>query len=204
MDNSIRKTVEKSAISVDKVYTSNFQKEGTQSAQLRQVITTTAYYPSKQIESNMQDNPFSMSDFNFQEDDYVTSENRVAFIDVPPGVSADDVLAKLPLDSCIYRVLSNYPIITSNQQYAIDTMPNVSLDQFANSQVVRYPKNHAKAGQLVKDSYNKVQYRALFYSNVPKEDQDNRNSNPEEFYASPEIKAELTNNATIITGQEVF
>lgn len=200
----VQKTKERKAILVDRVYTSSLQKSGTQTAQLRQEVVSTASYPTKQISNSHQDNPFAMDDFGFQKKDYVSTEQRVAFIDVPVGLSADDVLGNLPEKSTLYRVLSNRPIITDSQQYAINSIADVSLDTFANRQIVRYPEGNELAGQIVKDFNGKPQYRAVFYSNTPKEDQDLRNSDSEDFYASVQILAELNSNATVVQAQSAL
>jgi len=210
MDNSVRKEVTKSAITIDKVYVADFQKSGSKTAQLRQQIKTVSFYPSKQIKTNLADNPFSLADFNYKEEAFPNVENRVCWIDVPAAItSVEDVLAKLPVDSCIYKIISNQPILTSNQSFAIEE-GLTTMDAFADKQVVRYG-NGAKdnAGQLIEgnlvlDLNDKPQYRQVFFSNTPKGDIDNRTSVADDFYSTPEIVAELTGDASVIAGQEIF
>lgn len=202
MDNSIRKTVNKGAVTIDSLHSTEYQKEGTKTAQLRQVISTTSYYPSKQIKNELQDNPFAMDDFGFTEDEFTNKEERVAFIDVPVAIqTADEVLAKLRPDSCLYRIMSNHPIISSNQDYAIK-QGLITLDQIAEKQVVRYGKGHTQEGQLVKDSNFKPQYRQVFFSLTAKEDIDNRNTVADDYYASPLIQSELTGQ-NVVAGQSL-
>lgn len=203
MENSIRKTTTVGSITVDDVYVSDFQKDGTKTAQLRQVVTTKSYYPSKQISNDLQDNPFDMDDFGFEEQEFTNEENRVCWIDVPTIInSKDDVLAKLPAGSTLYKMMSNHPILTSNQSYAIDE--NIAtMETFANRQVIRFAEGHADAGKLVLDANGKPQYRAVFFAKTVKTDIDKRTSDPEDFYATEEITAELTGTASVIAGQEI-
>ena len=211
MDNSIKKEVTKTAVAVDvDLYTSEFQKDDTQTAQLRQVITTVAWYPSKKIANNLQDNIFAPTEFGFTEESFESEENRVCWINVPTSVSKDDVEGRLPEDCVLYKILSNHPILSEDQVYAIDNIAGITEDTYADKQVVRYPegaKNKAGElveGQIVKDKNNKPQYRAIFFSASPKEDMDRRTSAPDEFYASPEILAELTGTAEVISGQSLI
>lgn len=195
--NSVRKVVTKTAVKAEKIYTTEFQKEGTKTCQLRQVVTTKSYYPSKQIKNNLQDNPFNITDFGFEEQEYTQNENRVAWVDVPAAVeSVDDVEAKLPAEASLYRIMSNRPILTTNQVYAIDEGLR-TMDDFANSQIVRYGENTPEAGQLVLDNNGKPQYRQVFYSSTLKEDVDKRSTSASDFYASEAIKAEMMGAQTV-------
>lgn len=201
MENSIRKTSTKTAITVDKIYASEHQKAGTKTAQLRQVVTNKSFYPSKQISNDLQDNVFSLAEFGFQEKEYTQIENRVCWIDVPSIIeNPDDVVAKIPANATLYRIMSNHPIISSNQEYAISEGLRTMAD-YANSQVVRYGDNHPSAGQLILDDNNKPQYRAIFFSASFKDDVDNRTQEAEDFFASAEIKAEMTGSTNVIAGQ---
>lgn len=204
MENTITKDVHASAVSVDKVYVAEFQKEGTKTAQLRQEITTVTSYPSKQVASNLQNNPFNLSDFGFSTDDYSNTEKRVAWIDIPASISeTTDVLGKISKDSCLYRIMSNSPILSENQKYAIDQGLR-TLDQYADSQVVRYGDNHAQAGQLIKDDAGKPQYRAIFFWNGPKNDVDLRTGQADDFYASASIAAELHGQSTVASQSQML
>jgi len=190
-ENRIRKVVTKTPISVDKVYAGDFQKEGTKSAQIRQAVKTVAFYPSKQVTSNHQDNPFALEEFGFGEKEYENTENRVAWIDVPANCSIDDVLGKLPADAVLFRMMSNRPILTNHQVYSIEANQK-TMDDYANSQVVRFGDSHERAGQLVLDANGKPQYRAIFYSNTAKEDVDGRTEQANDFYASVQINTEMS------------
>lgn len=190
--NGIRKEVSTSAISVDKVYESEYQKEGTLTAQIRQTVTTKSYYPSKSVTNDHQDNIFSSAEFNFEESEYENVENRVAWIDVPVGSTKESVQAKLESfpEATLYKVLSNKPIITDSQNYAIG-QGLTNIDVFANRQAVRFPEGHESEGELALDPSGKVQYRAVFFMSTSKEDQDKRTTEPSESYLSDELKAEL-------------
>lgn len=207
VDNRIRKEVSKGGLDVSRVYSSEYQKEGTETAELRQTVTTKSYYPTKSIANNRQDNVFGMQDFGFEEQEFVNVENRVTWIDVPKGTTAEQVKAKLAAhpEAGLYRVLANKPILTDNQEYAIKT-GLASYDQFANSQVVRYPENAegGNGGKIAPDTNGKPQYRAIFFKVDAPQDIDMRTAETEDFYASAEIKAELNNSsAHVIPGQSL-
>ena len=194
---AIRKEVTAEGLLVSRVYSSEWQKEGTLTAELKQSIITKSFYPSKSVSNNMQDNIFGQSDFGFEEQEFENKETRVAWIDVPNGSTVETIIAKLIqfTNAKLYRVLSNVPILTNNQVYAVD-QGLTTKEKFANSQVVRYPEgamqgNVDVSGKLALDNYGKPQYRAIFFSNDgTKSDKDLRTSD-EHFYASEEIVREM-------------
>lgn len=204
VEQGIRKVSTKSGLTVSRVYSSDYQKEGTLTAELRQTVTTKSYYPTKSVANNMQDNVFGMEDFGFEEQEYVNQENRVSWIDVPMGTSAEAVLAKLESfpGASLYRVLSNHPILTDNQVYAIN-QGLTTKDVFAERQIVRYPEGSENAGKIALDSNGKPQYRAVFFSSSAKEDQDNRTVEPGDKYVSAMIANELGANPNVISGQSI-
>lgn len=184
------------AITLDRLYTADFQKPGTISAQLRQVITKDSYYPSKQIATDMQANLFDIAEFGFEEQHFQNVENRVAWLDVPVGTTEEMINRKLitanAAGSVIYRVLSNEPILDKHQKYAISVgLGGVTMNTFANKQVVRYPKGHAQEGQISLGTDKKVIYRRTFFMDKPFEDSDLRTTDPADVYLSPEIALEL-------------
>lgn len=204
-DNSrIRKEVSKSGLDVSRVYASDFQKEGTLTAELKQTVTTKSYYPSKSVANDMQDNIFGMQEFGFEEQEYVNNETRVAWIDVPQGSTMEAVVDKLKAfpNAGLYRVLANQPILTDNQKYAIKE-GLTTLDVFADRQVVRYPDNSENAGELALDANGKPQYRQVFFSSKGVEDNDMRTIEAGDYYASPTIKSELegVGSAHVVEGQ---
>lgn len=201
-ESRIRKVQTSTPVTVDDVYVSDYQKDGTKTAQLRQVVTTKAYYPSKQITNSHSDNPFQLSDFGFEETEFESVESRVAWVDVPESASKDDVEGKLSPESTLYRILSNRPIITDSQEHAISSPEiELTLDDIANKQVVRYPKGHAQEGQIILDLNGKPQYRAVFFSATAREDEDTRNAVADDFYITDEIRAELHGASAVVNQQ---
>src|SRR3990172_7492151 len=160
---SIRKEVVKSPLAVSRVYKGDFQKDGTITAEIKQTVETVSHYPMQVVVDSLQDNIFSTKDFKFEEKKFENKEVRVAWIDVPQGLSEDQVREKLATFKAanLYRILSNRPILSDRQQHAIDNpdLPNVTMSTFANSQAVRYPENHPNAGALALDKNGKIQYR---------------------------------------------
>ena len=192
MESQVRKETSVGALTVSRVFTNTFQKEGTLTAELRQPVETKSFYPSKQIANNMQDNVFALEEFGFQEQEFSNTENRVSWIDVPVGTTAEDVTAKLAAagDAGLYRVLSNHPILTSNQMYAINN-EITTKEAIAESQVVRMPESSDTPGVLALDPNGKPQYRAVFFSIDGKADTEKRNADAEDFYTTELISSEL-------------
>ena len=202
----IRREATDGPLIVSRVYTSPFQKKGTLTAELKQTVTVKSFYPSAQVSNSIQDNPFSASEFGFQEQEFDSKDTRVAWIDVPLGSNVETVKQKLEgiKDARLYRVLSNRPIISDNQQYAIDNPElDVSLDSIANEQVVRYPEGHEDAGKLILDRNGKVQYRRNALSVRGFEDKDMRTPEPSDFYVTPELHAEINGSVHIEESQQV-
>jgi hypothetical protein len=210
VSNGIRKEVVKGQIVFDEAkgfYVSNeFQKAGSLTAQLRQTITTKAFYPSKQVDSDLQQNIFNAADFGYAENEYESVENRVAWLLVPSNYTVEGFKAKLAeaiaQGATIYKVLSNSPILDKNQLYAI-SQGQRTIDQYANQQVVRVPENKetiadGTAGTIVLDNAGNVQYRKTYFWGTPKADMDIRDIN--KVYVSPELQAELA-GASVMEGQ---
>lgn len=188
--------VTRSGLVVEEIRISDFQKAGTATAVIKQTIETISKYPSKSVTSNKQDNVFSIEDFGFEEQEFSSTSNLVSFMPVPAGSTIESVqaqLAKYP-GACNYRVLSNEPILTTNQKYSIDAKLK-TMDDYANSQVVKYGKGSEKEGQLLLDQNGKVQYRSVFFSSTPKEDEDLRTEDST-MYLSKEI--ELVYNESLL------
>lgn len=189
----VRKEISASPIAVSRVYEAQFQKEGTMTAELKQIVTTKSYYPTKSVVSNLQDNPFQKEEFSFPESEpFVNDETRVAWVDVPAGTTVEAVVERLAQnpEACIYKILGNKPTISDNQQRAIASKMT-TIEIIANKQVIRYPKDHDNEGSLILDSVGKPQYRSVYFSMTAKPDIDLRTEDPADFYATAEIKAEL-------------
>lgn len=210
-NNGIKTITTVSDVTLDEIKESEFQKEGTLSAQIRQIITKESHYPSKKVTNNMQDNIFATKDFGFEEKVFDSKEERVAWLPVPVAASKEAVEAALKAHSAkgavIYRVLSNQPILTDDQKYAV-TIGNKTIDDFANSQAVRYPEGAVdrETGELVEgklalDKAGNVQYRRTFFWKTTRADQDLRDAT-KEGYLSAELKAELV-GASVMQGQTI-
>ena len=203
-ENSIKTEKAIGKISVDEILTSEYQKEGTVTAQLRQIISITSHYPSKRVTNNMQDNLFDVEEFGFTTNQYVNTENRVCWLDVPTNTTVEALLKKIEQnpEACLYKVMSNKPILTDTQEYAIKAGIR-TYDEFANAQVVRYPEGTKLkltadseeetdvSGQIVLDKNQKVQYRRIFFSKTAKADLDYRTEKENDVYMSDDIKTEL-------------
>jgi hypothetical protein len=214
-NNGIKKSVSKSAITLDSISEAAYQKEGSLTAQVRQIVTTKSFYPSKKVENNMQANFFNTEDFGYTEQEFVSEEARIAWIPVPTSATREMIQQKLDAankaGATIYRVLSNAPILTDDQRYAIKQSLK-TLDDFADAQVVRFPENeetiaNGTANKLTLDKSGNVQYRRTFLWLTPQEDVDNRGN---EVYLSAKIKAELdlmsanVQGASVLQGQQIM
>jgi len=191
-DNKVRKTTTKGELEISRVYAASYQKEGTLTAEIKQTVTTKSYYPSKSVSSNFQDNPFSTSEFGFSEQEYSSDERRVVWIDVPTGSTEATVAAKLATlpEATIYKILANHPILSDNQNYAIGA-GLTTMDIIADKQAVRYPDGHPQVGALILNN-GKPQYKATFFKTSAKADEDMRTADPADFYATPEMRVELS------------
>jgi len=208
---NVKKEVTVEAIEVSRVYASNFQKEGTLTAELKQTVKTKSFYPSKSVRNSLQDNPFGNEEFKFEETIFDSQEVRVAWIDVPAETfdTAEKVAGRMKSipEATLYRILSNKPSISDAQQAGINS-GQTTLDIIANAQVVRYPKD-TKIGEvnvgglIVLDNAGKPQYRGIYYSNTVKSDVDMRTEDVADFYTTPEITAELANAPVQIKGQSI-
>ena len=203
MSNATRVSITKTAITLDSLGAGEYQKEGTITAQLRQTITKISYYPSKKVDNELSGGLFAASDFGFHEQEFVSTENRVAWILVPVSFDEARVLAELEkankAGACIYRVLSNQPILSDDQRHAIKENWK-TLDAFANSQVMRYPEGHKTEGEIILVDGSPV-YRKTFFWNTERADEDLRKGS---VYYTPEMKEELgMNDEPAFKGQSV-
>jgi hypothetical protein len=206
----VRTEVKKGQILVSRLYKSDYQKEGTMTAELKQEIITKSFYPSKQVATNLQQNIFGAEEFGFKDQEFESKETRVAWLDVPANYTEEQVkqrIAQAEINgACLYKILSNRPIISESQQYAINNNQR-TLAEYANTQIVRYPEGTIRdginvGGQIALHN-EKPQYRRNFFWASPKEDQDMRTTDPADYFISAELQSELS-GATIIPGQQVF
>lgn len=194
-----RVEVVKGGITIDKdPYVNDYQKPKSKTAQLRQVVTTSSFYPSKKTSSDLSGNLFSNKDFGYEEQQFDSVETRMAWILVPENATKEQIIklldAAMEKGAVIYKVISNAPILDENQKYAV-TAGIRTKDQFAATQVVRYPENEktiadGTAGKLILDN-GKVIYRKTFFWPTAHADVDLRGHEDHKPYMSPEIEDEF-------------
>ena len=197
--NGIKTTVTLGDIEVSEVKVSDFQKSGTMTAVLKQTVTTVSSYPTKSVSNSLQDNVFDIEEYGFEKKEYPPSvRTNVVFLNVPEGSTVDSVktrIAKYP-NANLYRILSNRPILSDNQLYSI-TIGQRTMDEYAESQVVRYGEGEDK-GELILDANGKVQYKAVFFSSTGKDDEDRRTASLDDMYLSEGIEVAY-NEALLVT-----
>jgi hypothetical protein len=139
--NQIKKFSTETGISVEEIYASQYQKDGSLTARLSQEVVTTSVYPSKKYTDELSDNLFSASDFGAEGKEFVNTEKRIAFMNVPIGTTVEQVVAGLTRypKARIYKILSCEPTITEGQQYKIN-QGELTVEQIANSQQVVNPE----------------------------------------------------------------
>lgn len=161
-----------------RVYASDYQKDGTLTAEIKQQVQVTTEY------INSANNGFTDDLFDTTKKyTYKNLETRVAWIIVPDNVTQEDVQAKIDKlpNAVLYKILSNYPILSENDNWAINN--NIrTTDDYAQSQIVRYPSNHELAGNVVLDPNGKYQYRRIGFSANGHDDVDLRTQDIENQY----------------------
>lgn len=189
----IRKETTKDGLEVTRLFKGAYQKDKTLTAEIKQTVKTSSFYPTKSVSNDMQDNVFGIKDFGFQENEpYENIETRVAWIDVPTTSTIESVVESLKgfPNATLYKVLSNRPILTSDQKRGI-AGGLTTMETIANRQVVRYPDSHRNAKSLVVDENGKVQYRQIYFKRESVADMDLRTSDVADVYLTEEIKNEL-------------
>lgn len=154
-ENQVRTEVNAGLISCDKVYSATYQKEGSMTAQLRQVITTSKFYPTTKYTNEMEDNPFANELGGGSEKEYANEQTRVTWINVPVGTTPEQVTEKVK-NGKLVQTISNSPILTNDQKYAIDNGLK-TMDDYAKSQIIQ--KNENGVLEIVKDAEGKFQYK---------------------------------------------
>ena len=206
-DSKIRKNSTTENIVISRVYKGEFDKEGMMTAELKQTVTNESFYPAKSTHNSLNSNIFTTQDFGFEEQKFTNTETRVAWIAVPEGSTEEFVkerLASYPKAN-IYKILSNYPILTEEDKFAIESGEiEISLDSIANKQAVRYPEGHEEAGELIPDVSGKIQYRRTAFAKDGEEDKDYRTVPINNCYLSPALKQEFYNEVPeIIAAQAI-
>jgi hypothetical protein len=197
----ITKSVSKAPVTFRRIFKNGFQKPNTLTVEVEQKVTTIASYPSMKIESNLNQGISDIAEFKGGAPTvYASPSTRIAWMIVPDHYTEEIAKAKLAEypEGCVYRILSNEPILDDNQQFAVDRGLKTK-DSFANTQAVRYPKGDDKEGKLVLKN-GKVQYKVTKFWRTPHADEDFCGIS--EVYLSAELNAEL-NGASVLTGQSI-
>lgn len=148
-------------------------------AQLRQVISTT--YGKAQPESEFQENVFNDEDFG---ETQTFQENRIAWIKVPVGTTAEQVQSKIDANpqARIYKILSNDIILSNEQKVAMTSgLTSKTRQDYIESQMVR----DNEGNQVFHNG--KAQYSAKFFSVSGKADEDRRSGNIAEIASPSEV-----------------
>jgi hypothetical protein len=196
MSNATREERTEGKVSLEMFKMGEFQKEGSKTAQVRQNIHTIAYYPSKKAGNSLMDGFFSNADFGYEEQSFESDDNRVAFYPVPTATTEEQFNALLLShpQARIYRILSNHPILSVEQEYAINQGLKTK-DEFAEKQAARYGEGSDKEGELIQH-HGKPFYRVTNFSASGRLDIDLRNANIEDLYVSESIRNEWTGEYT--------
>jgi len=200
----IQRKLQRTAVKVRELRPGEYQKKGTITAVLEQLVVTTSIYPGIRTTSNLQQNMFGEEEFSAEPQEYVSKTMRVAFVNVPEDKTAEQVQKAIPKNAHIYRILDNRPILSDNQKNAIDR-GLTTLDVIGDGQALRYPdldengKPHPHAGELILFN-GKVQYKVNMFWMSPKEDIDYRGKHDE--YRTPKIKAELGEETINVKAEE--
>jgi hypothetical protein len=200
------KSTSKGTIEVSRIYKSDFQKEGSLTAELKQIETTISKYPSKTVSSNLQDNIFSAEEFGYDMQTFKAERTLVAWINVPENSTPESIKERLKslTKACLYIIVDNRPILTDSQEYGIK-QGLTTLENFANKQVVRHGSDDEDGkwakGDLVLDSLGRPQYKATFFSATEKANINKCTSDPTDFFITEEIKAEMEAVRGVVVGQ---
>ena len=201
MSNAQREVVTFGLIMLDLIKTSDFQKSGTKTAQLRQSVTKVSYYASKQANDNLTESFYSNSDFGYGEQPFTSKEERVVFMNIPVVETEEGLKAKLANapKARIYKILSHFPILTSAQENAISRGLK-TRNEFANKQCIKYGEGTVingvdVSGQLILFN-GKPQFKVTKFSVSGKADEDLRPSETG-FYSTPEIETMMTGEVVI-------
>lgn len=199
----VRKETNRSGVTLSRVYVNEFQKAKTKTAEIRETVTTKSFYPSAKVATTLQSGLASAEAFGFEAKEFESTEQRVAFVLVPENwteaETAKTLAAQALNGACVYRALSNEPILDENQEYAINAGLKTK-DDFAQSQLVRYPKGHPQEGQPILDGNKNVQYRRTFYWETPKEDVDLRGESG--IYMPSDVEVEVM-GAGVLSSQKI-
>ena len=201
MESQVKITIERQPVVVSRLYKTEYNRDDAQTVELKQCVLKKTEYHDNTLSSDLSDNLYSHKDFRNESSNVFVSppETRVTWLNIPEEVTLEEFEERLNKaeGACIYKILSNSPILTQAQQYAVNN-PNSPLDieHYCKAQVVRYPATSERAGEIVLDPNGRVQYRATFFSATHKDDVDERSYDVEGIV--PEfLLAELEQNAVL-------
>ena len=216
-NNSIEKSTTKSVVTVSRVYKAHYQKSGTLTAEMKQIVDEITLYPDKTIRDNLQGNVYDLCEYDQEKKEFKKTRTDVTLIDVPDGQTLDSVSARLSSypNATLYRILSNHPIMseTTEKYYQglIDSDQEALAMQIknriANGQILRYHTSDEEKGifkdDLILDKFGKPQYKACFLDETgKKEDTDLRTEDPTDYYTTIEVLMSM-NNLTFGHGQSL-
>ena len=195
-DSNIKTEVKFGDLELSRVFRGMYEKKNTETAEFKQKVTTTTTYPSITVQNSEMSNPFSMEEFD--DSDAQTYDNvstRVAWIKVPRGTTEAQVKAKLAQKPHFIRqVISNHPILTTQQKNAIESGVTTK-DAIANSQIIRYPNAGVNPNEVILDrNTNKPMYKENYLALVDGElgDENRKTVEANDYYLSEELKKELS------------
>ena len=103
-------------------------------------------------------------------------------------------------DCTLYRVISNYPILTHE---ILNRIKNVN--SIANNQIFKYEEdcefNSHKKGDLILDTLGRPQFKLILFKFNNMEDIDLRSDDPLDYYQNSEIKILLNKTNKVLKNQ---
>lgn len=185
-------TLEFSKITIEEVSPNKYSNEYLQ-ARISQIVKKTTTYPTSNISNEQVDSVFSIEDFgeNMKGQDYENEERRSLFIKVPLGSTIESVQEtfdeKAP-NGKLTKILSNHPILTEGDKVSI-SKGNITLDQKAEKQLVRFSVNHPKTPSKPITYNDKYQYRVIGFSATgDAEDVDLRTQTKDDHYIPESLR----------------
>ena len=216
-DNRIQKTTMRGQLIISRVFTAQFQRSNSLTAEFKQTVNEIITYPERTISSNLQDNLYDISEFGLDGKTFNSQRTDVTWIDIPLGETVADVAKRLEKykDAKLYRVLSNQPIISDLTQVYLETLrqggeealAKQHMDRVANSQVMRFLQNAEDGsyneGDLILDKLGKPQYKACFLDLEGTKDDLDLRTQDEHFYQTMEVFTSLNPTALFTVNQTI-
>jgi len=169
-----------------------YQKTGTKTVRLHQVITVDTEYTSSAAENSLQQNPFADRIPETVNQAYTSESNRTVFLSVGQQLTEEEVINQITDSWCIKRIWSNSPILDDGQEYMIN-QGNITLDEIAEKQLVINPND----GTPILHN-NRYQYKRDVLSLSIEDDEDNRGMGEEYIPKSFLVSEESSTNVGIV------